>query len=891
MQFKNRFEGRNVGKRTASWLNQKITIFRLTLSRRFWGLIILGGFFLLFAGLMGAVSLRALSHTEPAFFAFLAPIGGFLSITLLYIAIRFFSNRPEVYIILSLLLAAAAFVIDATVPDLGVYARFSTRTIVLLTIVFGSLALFLLQRWLPAVVLQALVPFYAAGVFICVPFVISMAPFMPFAWLFVPFMGLGLLPYAPLAAAGAFIIAIIETDRRIRERSSYRGAMTARLASAAVAFILTLYLGRSALEWREIIGIFQENQTTASHRNDIHRHLPVWIRQGMRLKANQVTWLYLHTRSRKLDTNRFRRFGNEDLFFDPAIFLFDLFFTRPRLDSDARGKLLALLYNEKHNDLQRLWSGADLKTTSSRSRIQIFPAARLAYVETNLNVYNNTNGTKEAIYTIGLPPGGAATALSLWIDGREEEGRFTLKSTARRAYRTIVGIERRDPSLLRQLDDSNLRLRVFPVDGQKSRTVKFGLVIPLKYDRGRLYYNPPVIDGPSTDGADQEIEIDLFTAGGKEDLRSDNIGFTEEPVSDNEVPSYRYRGAYRADYQVSLTAPQITGAAGLADGEYFSVENIVFSKKPFIPRNIYLLLNRTRSKDEWMEMYERIRSTASAKTNIVLVGRTWFSSRSREKVGRFLDQCEIPSFNVMPFHMLPKEGPHLLVVAGSDRELNYARLSGSDFFERMERFFTAGNEPVAVAALNGAPDPYLEDLRRRGRVELVARSTDELMGILGGKSVTLPVNNENAVSIERSGVTIRRIDRTKAEKSSVGDLAGRLFYRQRLFRLQRNLNLGSLEKEDRLRQVAARANLVSGLSSLIVLETERDYLRFGIKKHSPGMGGSQIQEVTKENSDLGMVPEPEEYALLAVLLAVFGYLQRKRLAEMFRAVRGMQWTV
>ncbi|OIN58588.1 hypothetical protein [Arsenicibacter rosenii] len=62
---------------------------------------------------------------------------------------------------------------------------------------------------------------------------------------------------------------------------------------------------------------------------------------------------------------------------------------------------------------------------------------------------------------------------------------------------------------------------------------------------------------------------------------------------------------------------------------------------------------------------------------------------------------------------------------------------------------------------------------------------------------------------------------------------------------------------------AEQANILSPVSSLIVLETEQDYNRFGIKRDQTGLDNATLKNE-------GAVPEPHEWALLiACLLCVF----------------------
>lgn len=873
----------------AGMLNSEITIFRISLPRRIWALIILAGFFLL----SGAVLFIAVTGTrisEPIGFYFLGTLGALVSLLLLYLFLRLIGKRKEIYILLALLVSAAAFGVEGGF-DQEVYAPFTLRTIVLLVVAFSGLTLFLVNRHLPAPVLTILAPVYLLGILICIPFIISMLPYMTIAWLLIPFGGLGLLPYAPLFAASAFAVALIEVERQLKLRAPRYGSHPARLLGLMTFALLVGYTGWFAHEWNGILSAFENRTQTSLHRNDMHHHLPAWTRSAMKMMPNHVTRLYLNTRQEIFEMRAFRGFRDENQEFDMLVYLADLIWKRPNLTPADRGTLRGLFFDESHVDLQRLWSGRNLKTTNVKTKIQLFPGARIAYLETELSVYNGSSSTQEAIYTLRLPEGSAATALSLWIDGREEQGRFTLKSRARRAYRTIVGVERRDPALLQQLSDGKLRLRVFPVNRRSYRTVKFGLIIPLELLGDRLMFRPIAIQGPSLHTATQDIGIDLFAAGEDINLQGESLAIERQTVSDDEVPEYRYRGAYREDYRLTLAVPLKIQGLSYASGFQYRLENISYDTREVKPRRIYLVLNRELSPAGWLRIYKKIKVASSGKSKLYLVGRELFYSAHEDRIERFLNERELPTFNVLPIYLLPGNGPHLIVTAGANRSLNYRQLGGSPYFDRMEKYYAAGNPAVAVATLNGKIAPYLKDLQRRGRLELVAHSEKDLLAALRTKSVSLPLHSKMAVSLEQSGVTIHRLRGVGKAKSVVGgDLLQRLFFRQRLYRLQQNRDIRSLEKVEELRRMAHDVNLVSSLSSLIVLETEKDYQRFGIGKRKTGLGQTKVKNVVQSKAALGTVPEPEEYALMAVLLMVLLYLQRRRLLYYIRRIKGLsQW--
>ena len=75
--------------------------------------------------------------------------------------------------------------------------------------------------------------------------------------------------------------------------------------------------------------------------------------------------------------------------------------------------------------------------------------------------------------------------------------------------------------------------------------------------------------------------------------------------------------------------------------------------------------------------------------------------------------------------------------------------------------------------------------------------------------------------------------------------------------------------EDDHISLASLANVVSPVSSLIVLETQQDYDRFGIQRNTDSLGNAQI-------NNSGEAPEPHEWALIIIGAIFLIYLLKKR---------------
>jgi XrtN system VIT domain protein len=110
-------------------------------------------------------------------------------------------------------------------------------------------------------------------------------------------------------------------------------------------------------------------------------------------------------------------------------------------------------------------------------------------------------GQKEAIYSFQLPEGSVATSLSLWVNGVERKGILTTKEKAAKAYKQIVGVEARDPSLMQWKEGNKVVVRVFPITYELPRTFKCGFTTPLYVDKNKMTYESLNIKGPNINTA------------------------------------------------------------------------------------------------------------------------------------------------------------------------------------------------------------------------------------------------------------------------------------------------------------------------------------------------------------------------------------------------------
>ena len=791
----------------------------------------------------------------------------FLGLFLVLLRAVFSSIRQ--FTIFTLVLAAASFATNAYVLSHEVFPPFTSRTEVALWVCFIALAISALNEWLSDPIRYALLPLLSAGAFLCVAFVIVLGPLMAFAWFFVWAAGLGFLPYSPLFALVAFVLNLMRLESSVRQR------VVARWLIAGPAALIVIYSIYYKIQWNRAEEVMRRPEISAGH-NRLDEDLPLWIQKAARIPANHVTQMVLQPNRR----SEISIFGLQTLF-DPLAFLSS---TSPWsgsrgvdiISAEDSGRMLHLLYGQSHAYLDRLWRGHSLITTNVQTHVQIHPELRVAYTETTLSIFNEDqdsnhkvmglrlsagNVPQEAIYTISVPEGSICTKLSLWVNGEERPARLTFKSTARRAYETIVSVERRDPSYVEWLDGNRLRLRVFPVSPGQYRTVRVGIVSPLRADEGRLTYNRIEFDGPVQTFAEQSVLVDLFSSA-RLDVESSGMFLKEKVVSDGQVR--QFRGSFvRPHWSFSFPAPAAGGSIS-AGGKSFLVHPLQMENKPFSPQAILVAVNGSRSRAAWKEF---ISKTYGLGLPVYILTNEWFETADVKKAMAYLDDCEIPAFNLYPpaFPATRKLGPVLWVTSGEEQSIPLGELRGSIRFANTQ--IAATERPAdAVAVLNGRVSEYTASLIDLDRLLLVAQDEASTLKMLGDRRIQVPRETERVFPLRASAIELEESAESASRPGS--DLLVRMLMYRRIMRTlgQRFFN-HDLDNADMVK-LARDGMIVSPVSTLIVLESEADYKRFGIENDPSLLGQSKLEAP-------GAVPEPHELALLLLILLVIFYTRTR----------------
>jgi len=311
-------------------------------------------------------------------------------------------------------------------------------------------------------------------------------PLLPLAVIAVLFLGMGLLPLAPLFS---FITALVVRNRLkralpvpVRGSRLWLGAAVAlvaffaaegRVAGTRLALHAAVNGGpkaqRAALEWLREAGS-EEILRAACYVSPQRASLLDFLMsfngavstEQARTTYYRVTGQPFNTRPKPegLRSGGFFRFDDEG--FNPDGADWD------QASSAVGGRV------------------PGLSLANSELKGSVDGDAALAYLEWTMSFETTAFGQSEARAQVMLPPGAVVSRVTLFIDGQEREAAFASTEKVTEAYNKVVRA-RRDPLLVTLRGPDRLQVQCFPVVKTTPMKIKIGFTVPLlPRDEGRF---------------------------------------------------------------------------------------------------------------------------------------------------------------------------------------------------------------------------------------------------------------------------------------------------------------------------------------------------------------------------------------------------------------------
>ncbi|RYD77365.1 MAG: XrtN system VIT domain-containing protein [Sphingobacteriales bacterium] len=731
----------------------------------------------------------------------------------------------------------------------------------LLVIQCTNLLLFSIYDKLPKWFRMVMFFILGAGLVLFCYLAVYVAPLYAIGLVAFIFLGISGHAFVPLL----FVISILILFRKFSRNQ--RNIILPFVAGIILPFITGIYF---AIQWNNITNIIDKEYTQSLiNEND----LPAWVRISQRLPKNSVTEKVLKAGMiytiHENDGNFFwsppNRSFDEQKKHDPLVVFASLFNYNSELNETEKIKILESVYDSRHQAQERLWSGENLRTRQVISNVRLWPEYRMAYTEKilsieNTGIHNWWNNTEEALYTFHLPEGAVVTSLSLWINGKEEKGYLTSKQKADTAYQTIVGVENRDPSVVHWQEGNTVTVRVFPCTREENRRFKIGITSPLQVIDNDLVYNNIYFDGPIMNDAKETRLIN----SGNEILH--DISFSTEKTPDG---NYEFEGGYNAEWEIKIPLKPLAYASFAFGGKNYEIQEYKQQLIPADINKIYLDLNAAWNEDEVQE----ILASAKGKPIYAWLGK-WFEV-NKENYTELLKDFEKLQFSMFPLYEIKDRANSLLITKGTTTSPNLNDVSESNFHKGITKL-AIDTSPLKTFCLGDDPlSPYMKTLKEFRMIQAENGEIKDLKNII--EKNIFPKNQEDNSHLQIKPAQIIITETAQKDKTvtKAPDHFFRLFaYNQ----IMKNAGAESIHKnftDTNLVALAQKAYVVSPVSSLIVLETQADYERFGIEESKNSLGNASMKSS-------GAVPEPHEWALIGlVLITLTGFLYGKKLRQIW----------
>ncbi|MFZ4400299.1 MAG: XrtN system VIT domain-containing protein [Bacteroidales bacterium] len=530
------------------------------------------------------------------------------------------------------------------------------------------------------------------------------------------------------------------------------------------------------------------------------------------------------------------------------------------LDTDTRIKILKSQYNARHVSQRKLWSGRDLETIDVLNDIKVFPDYRFAYTEKIITVKNSNKwqeDKQEAAFTFYLPEGSVATSLSLWINGKEEKSRLTTKSKADSAYTTIVGVEQHDPALLHWQEGNTLTVTLFPCSPKENRKFKIGITTPLEKTNKQLKLSNVYFDGPLCKNILETTSITFIS-----DHKIENIDLPEG-FKKNLNNNYTYSGVFRPYWEMKLTTTPLSSQTFSFNNYSYQLRELNKQSTHLDLKTLYLDINSSWTKHDFDEI---IMHQPKLKIYAFHDKMIEINEGNKDHIFEILNKMR---FSLFPFHKIKHAENAIVISKSSELSPNLSDLEGSIFLNELINKISNDSVRINFFELGDNTSPYIKTLKEFNLFNFEKGSLLKLNQFINNQEFIKSNQLTNQTDIDIANISIFRDTLNKTGKAP--DHLMRLFaYNNLMKNIGRNyFNKDSYYLKNTV-TIANEAYIVSPVSSLIVLETVKDYERFGIEENQ-----NSLKNASMKSS--GAVPEPSEWALiiLFICLLIFLYFRNR----------------
>ena len=627
------------------------------------------------------------------------------------------------------------------------------------------------------------------------------------------------------------------------------------LSGVIIPIAITVYF---SMAWRRIsTTIRHQTNAIATQPTD---GLPNWIMLARQIEDNWITRRVLMSpkvyQVADSDGTIFSGRNTTDIVVrhDPLVLIASLFTQKLDLADAEQINILNVLYDTRHETQERLWSGSHLRTANVLTLARIYPHIRIAHTEKTISIANHSGSPRwqeEALYTFFLPEGSVVSALSLWIDGIEQKSLLTSQSKADSAYKTIVGVESRDPSVVHWQEGNTVKVKVFPCTATEDRKFKLGITTPLKVDGTLLVYENIWFKGPGAEEATETVRLEY-----PRETHAQRLPFEPTSASPGVVV---HQGKYQSSWRAAFKITPIAKESFAFGGKTYTVEPLHKTVEKFNAGAYYLDINQAWTKDELAALWPLLKARPVFIANERLIRLTEANKAEQfEALSKF-------NFSLFPVQDIPNPDNALLITKSSAVSPTLHDLAKTPFSKGLSDFAPQG---LRTFIIGEEVSLYIKSLHELNIVRAEQTDWKALREMISQNQFPSdPEADPAVVSIESADIQIRETDGQASRQAP--DHLLRLFAYNHIMKqlggrfLNRSFQTDSAFNAKLIRE-AETAHIVTPVSSMIVLETQQDYDRFDIRKSKNSLDNATLKTA-------GAVPEPHEWLLIILFCMFAGY--------------------
>ncbi|MDP2344958.1 MAG: VIT domain-containing protein [Deltaproteobacteria bacterium] len=481
----------------------------------------------------------------------------------------------------------------------------------------------------------------------------------------------------------------------------------------------------------------------------------------------------------------------------------------------------------------------------------------VCFTELRLSFENPQDRVIEGQFQIALPPGASVSRFAMKIDGRLQEAEVVEKKAARRAYEDFLH-RRQDPALLEQAAGNQFQARVFPIPAKGVKELVIGYGHTLTSSSSAYVF--PLAGLPQV----ENLKVRVRDGEGKALLTLEKQKFV--PSSDASVDVKGAKAVRSEDVVVVRAAPVFESAADVGDGGVVLLVDTSASRALQMPKDVALVTALLQEMAKTSPTRPLVVTAFDQDVEEVYRGTVGGFDPARLSKRRALGATDLGGALRQAMKTIDTKAFDRIVVVTDG--VDTAELSGSltdtigvmkGRVRRVDAIVRGGvRDEVALRPLVRAGKqeglvvdgdaPVSELARRLGRVARSGISVDVvgatwvwpkfLDGMQPGdeRVIVAELKPGTRLVVKLGGVAVD----VGAEVAAPKPLLRRAWAEAKIARAQEQLTTTSKilaaearkEIKEQIVTLSTKHRVLSSETSLLILETEADYVRYGIDRKS-----------------------------------------------------------